>query len=60
MSKCRKLTHKFVFKLKISALKINNSSLMLLCAPSHAYKLLASDFYFDSYLAVYVRTSYCS
>ena len=36
---------------------------MLLCAPSHAYKLLvtlASDFYFDSYLAMYVRTSYCS
>ena len=36
---------------------------MLLCAPSHAYKLLvtlASDFYFDSYLAMYVHTSYCS
>ena len=36
---------------------------MLLCAPSHAHKLLvklASDFYFDSYLAMYVRTSYCS
>ena len=36
---------------------------MLLCSPSHAYKLLvtlASDFYFDSYLAMYVRTSYCS
>ena len=36
---------------------------MLLCAPSHAYKLLvtlASDFYFDSYLAMYVCTSYSS
>ena len=36
---------------------------MLLCAPSHVYKLLvtlASDYCFDSYLAVYVRTSYCS
>ena len=35
---------------------------MLLCAPSYAYKLLvtlASDFYFDSYLAMYVRTCYC-
>ena len=36
---------------------------MLLCAPPHAYKLLVtlvSDFYFDSYLAMYIRTSYCS
>ena len=36
---------------------------MLLCGPSHAYKLmvaLASDVYFDSYLAMYVRTSYYS
>ena len=36
---------------------------MLLCALSHAYKLLvtlASYFYFDSYLAMYIRTSYCS
>ena len=36
--------------------------LMLLCAPSYAYKLLvtlASDFYFDSYLAMYVHASYC-
>ena len=36
---------------------------MVLCAPSHAYKILvtlASDFYYDSYVAMYVRTSYCS
>ena len=35
---------------------------MLHCAPSHACKLLVtlvSDFYFDSYLTMYIHTSYC-
>ena len=59
----QKINSQIVFKLKISALKIHNSRLILLCALSHAYKLLvtlASDFCFNSYLAMYVRTSYCS